>query len=262
MKEVIRVGTCGYSYPHWRGVLYPEGLATSKWLARYASVFPTVELNATFYKLPTARAIERWRDETPDGFVFACKGSRYLTHLKRLRDTGEGIRRYFALVEGLGEKLGPILFQLPPQMSRPDVDRLAAFLAELPPGHEYAFEFRHPAWYTSEVCALLDEYEIAFCEHDLLPMGPPRRTGSFRYLRFHGAQAKYEGRYGKLALLPVAADLARTEKQGTSAWVYFNNDAHGHAVLDALDLAELLELPWRKRLSAALYEGEAPASPG
>ena len=252
---MIQVGTSGYSYPHWRGVLYPRGLPVSRWLERYASVFPTVELNATFYKLPTKRAIERWRDETPDDFVFACKGSRYLTHLKRLRDTGQGIRRYFDLVEGLGEKLGPILFQLPPQMSRPDVDRLAAFLAELPPHHAYAFEFRHPAWYTSEVCALLDEYGIAFCEHDLLPLGPPRLTGSFRYLRFHGAGAKYAGRYGKLALVPVAADLRRTERRGVDAWVYFNNDAHGHAVFDARDLAELLELPWATRLSSALQEG-------
>lgn len=260
---MIHVGTSGYSYPHWRGILYPERLPVSRWLERYASVFSTVELNATFYKLPTVRAIARWRATTPEGFVFACKGSQYLTHRKRLRDAGEGLRRYFELIDALGEKLGPVLFQLPPQMSRPDTDRLAAFLAELPPGHLYAFEFRHPAWYTAEVCALLDAYGIAFCEHDLLPMGPPRRTGTFRYLRFHGALAKYEGRYGKAALLPVAADLLRTESQGVDAWVYFNNDTHGHALFDALDLAELLELPMAKPLASALHVGEMEAaSPG
>ncbi len=249
---MIQVGTSGYSDPHWRGILYPVSMPVSHWLERYASVFSTVELNATFYKLPTPRAVERWRATTPEGFVFACKGSQYLTHRKRLRDAGQGLKRYFDVIEGLKEKLGPVLFQLPPQMSRPDTDRLAAFLAELPEGHRYAFEFRHPAWYTSEVCALLDEYGIAFCEHDLLPMGPPRLTGSFRYLRFHGALAKYEGRYGKAALLPVASDLVRTDRQGMGAWVYFNNDAFGHALFDARDLSELLDLPLADALTASL----------
>lgn len=252
---MIHLGTSGYSYPHWRGILYPVGLPVSRWLERYAAVFSTVELNATFYKLPTPRAVERWRTETPDDFVFACKGSQYLTHRKRLRDAGPGLKRYFDLIVGLKEKLGPVLFQLPPQMSRPDTDRLAAFLAELPQPGLYAFEFRNQAWYTSEVCALLDEYGIAFCEHDALPIGPPRLTGSFRYLRFHGALAKYEGRYGKAALLPVAADLVRTEQQGKDAWVYFNNDAHGHALFDARDLAELLDLPFAHELTTSLQAG-------
>lgn len=250
---MIHLGTSGYSYPHWRGLLYPEHLGTSHWLERYAEFFETVELNATFYKLPTARAVERWRESTPRDFVFACKGSRYLTHLKRLRDTEEGLHRYFSLIEGLGNKLGPILFQLPPQMKHPDTDRLASFLEKLPKGYRYAFEFRSPEWYTGEVCALLDEYGVAFCEHDWLGVSPPRPTGGFRYLRFHGASARYEGRYGKAALRPFAVDLLAWRRKGRDAYVYFNNDAHGHALFDAAALGRLLGLPFADALERALH---------
>src|SRR6266851_2501100 len=174
----IRVGTSGYVYKHWRNLLY-EGVPPSRWLERYAQVFDTVELNATFYRLPSASMVDGWRDRTPRGFLFACKGSRYLTHMKRLKDPGPGLDRYFEVVLRLGAKLGPILW---------------------------------------------------------LP--PPAHTGGWRYVRFHGATGKYRGRYGRTALRKWARDL---KAYGRDAYVYFNNDTHGHAVRDALDLSELLD---------------------
>ncbi len=234
----IFVGTSGYQYDHWRRVLYPEGLGQSHWLARYAEVFGTVELNVTFYRLPTAAAVERWRDETPDGFLFALKGSRYLTHVKRLLDAGQGLRRFFRVVRRLGPKLGPVLWQLPPQM-RPDLGRLEAFLARLPADVRHAVEFRGEGWYAAETCALLDGHGVAFCEHDLVARRPPRLTGGFRYLRFHGTTAPYSGRYGRAALGTVAEDLRRWRRRG-DAFAYFNNDLGGCAVRDALDLGALL----------------------
>ena len=235
---MIHLGTSGYVYAHWREIFYPKGLPARQWLAHYARIFRTVELNATFYRLPTAKAVDGWREGTPEGFLFAAKGSRYLTHMKRLKDVGDGIDRYFDLILRLGRKLSVVLWQLPPQMNRADPERLARFLEALPrKGLRHAVEFRSAAWYVDSVCDVLDAHGAAFCEHDLVAPRPPRMTGGFRYLRFHGATGKYRGRYGKRALAPLARDLlARRE----DAYVYFNNDIGGHAIRDALDLSDLL----------------------
>jgi uncharacterized protein YecE (DUF72 family) len=233
----LRVGTSGWQYRHWRGGLYPEGLAQGRWLERYAAVFDTVEVNATFYRLPTADAVDGWRDLVPPGFTFAVKGSRYLTHMKRLLDAGPGVRRFFRPVARLGGKLGPVLWQLPPRMKR-DVARLERFLSRLPPGR-HAFEFRDPAWYAEETCAALDRHGVAFCEHDAVKVRPPRLTGGFRYVRFHGTTGRYAGRYGAGALRPFAASVLASVGRGVDVFVYFNNDVGGHAVLDALALLRL-----------------------
>jgi uncharacterized protein YecE (DUF72 family) len=234
----IRVGTSGYQYRHWRGVLYPRGVPVSSWLAHYASYFDTVELNATFYRLPTESAADRWRASVPLGFLFAVKGSRYLTHLKRLREAGEGLDRFFAPVSRLGPTLGPVLWQLPPQFA-PDLGRLEQFLAALPPGR-HALEFRDPGWYADASCDVLDRYGAAFCEHDRVERRPPRVTGGFRYVRFHGTTGQYHGRYGPKALRPWAEDLLDWARSGRDAFVYFNNDLGGAAVHDALDLLAAL----------------------
>lgn len=256
----LRIGTSGWVYAHWRGVLYPPGLGSARWLARYAELFDTVELNATFYRLPTPTAVDRWRDGTPEGFVFAAKGSRFLTHMKRLGDSGPGLRRYFTPIRRLGAKLGPILWQIPPQMSRPDLERLEAFLRRLPRGPRYAFEFRHPAWYTPAVCELLDAHGVAFCEHDHVGVRPPWPTGGFRYLRFHGAGARYADRYGRDALAPFARDLRRWRHAGRGAYVYFNNDIGGAAVHDALDLKALMGLIPRRPHEELLGTAGAPVT--
>ncbi|HYY53044.1 MAG TPA: DUF72 domain-containing protein [Myxococcales bacterium] len=238
---MIHLGTSGYVYDHWRHVFYPKGLPTRHWLEHYARVFSTVELNATFYRLPTASAVDGWREGTPRGFRFAAKGSRYLTHMKRLKDPGAGIEKYFDLILRLRTKLSVVLWQLPPQMNKADPDRLAQFLDKLPHRElRHAVEFRSPAWYVGEVCDVLDAYGAAFCEHDLVRLRPPRLTGGFRYLRFHGATGKYRGRYGKRALRPFALDLLAWHGD---AYVYFNNDTFGHAIRDALDLSDLLGEP-------------------
>lgn len=251
----VRVGTSGYQYRHWRGVLYPAGVAQRRWLPWYARFFDTVELNATFYRLPLPGAVDRWRDEVPDGFRFAVKGSRYLTHMKQLRDPEPGLAHFLAPVLRLGGKLGPILWQLPARLS-PDPGRLDAFLAALPPELPRAVEFRSERWYTREVCAVLDRRGAAFCEHDLVEARPPRLTGAFRYLRFHGATGRYQGRYGEEALRQVAEDLSRHARDGGEAWVFFNNDLQGHAVRDAAALRGLLGT------ALTLPRARPPAPPG
>lgn len=225
-------------YRHWRGLLYPEGLAQKRWLERYARFFDTVEMNATFYRLPAPETVARWRDATPPGFTFAVKGSRYLTHLKRLLDTGEGLLRFFRPVSRFGPKLGPVLWQLPPRF-KPDHDRLDRFLTRLPP-LRHAIEFRDPDWYSEETCAVLDRHGVAFCEHDNVKREPPRLTGRFRYVRFHGTTGRYSGRYGAEALRGHAEWYLDSAARGLDVFVYFNNDVGGHAVRDALDLLTLV----------------------
>jgi uncharacterized protein YecE (DUF72 family) len=239
---MIRLGTSGFSYPDWKHLLY-EGVPQRKWLEHYAQVFRTVELNATFYRLPAEKTVDRWREETPGGFLFACKGSRYLTHMKRLTDEGPGIRRFFDKVDRLKQKLGPILWQLPPTLKKANLELLESYLSRLPKGRRHVFEFRAEDWYREEVCRVLDRHGAAFCEHDLVGRLPPRTTGGFRYIRFHGAGARYSGRYKKKALEPWARDLESWSAQGRDAFVYFNNDQFGHALMDALDFSELLDQP-------------------
>ncbi|HEX9289679.1 MAG TPA: DUF72 domain-containing protein [Anaeromyxobacteraceae bacterium] len=234
----VLVGTSGFVYAHWRGILYPKDLPQRCWLARYVSEFRTVELNNTFYRLPRPEAVDRWRAETPEGFVFAAKGSRFMTHMKRLLDPEPGLARYFEPVSRLREKLAVVLWQLPPRWHA-DLERLDAFLAALPRGVRHAVEFRDESWYDEAVCDVLEAHGAAFCEHDIIRKRPPRLTGGFRYLRFHGWTGKYHGRYGAEALAPWARDLARFSRRG-DAFVYFNNDVGGHAVLDARDLVSML----------------------
>jgi uncharacterized protein YecE (DUF72 family) len=225
-------------YRHWRGVLYPGGLPQRAWLGRYAGLFDTLEVNATFYRLPTPESVERWRETVPPGFTFAVKGSRYLTHLKRLLDADEGLRRFFRPISRFGPKLGPVLWQLPPHM-KPDPERLDRFLGRLPPGR-HAVEFRDPDWYSLETCAVLARHGAALCEHDLVARDPPRLTGGFRYVRFHGTTGRYAGRYGAAALRRHARDYLASAARGEDVFVYFNNDLGGHAVRDALDLLALV----------------------
>lgn len=243
----IHLGTSGYVYADWKRRFYPLGLPARRWLSWYANVFTSVELNATFYRLPSNQTVDHWREQVPSGFRFACKGSRFLTHLKRLTDVGPGLEHFYTPVRRLGRKLGPVLWQLPPSMKTPDPERLHRFLAHQPRGIRQVVEFRHAAWYHPEVLAVLEQHHTALCEHDLLPEPAPHPTGGFRYLRFHGPQGHARGRYGRKALRPVAKDLKRWREHGHTAWVFFNNDPGAASVLDAIDLAQLLgtrvELP-------------------
>jgi uncharacterized protein YecE (DUF72 family) len=242
----LHLGTSGYVYGHWKGIFYPRGVPPSRWLEYYARFFDTVELNGTFYRLPPETAVDRWRENVPADFLFVCKGSRFLTHMKRLLDTGLGLERFYRPVLRLGVKLGPILWQLPPTFKKPDLARLDRFLAAQPEGTRHAIEFRDPAWYTKEVCDLLDRYGAAFCEHDRVDRAPPRLTGGWRYIRFHGPSGGgYHGRYGTRRLEPFARKLKTWLKGGREAFVYFNNDMCGAALYDAQELGRLLGLPIR-----------------
>ncbi|MBI5545318.1 MAG: DUF72 domain-containing protein [Deltaproteobacteria bacterium] len=237
----VRIGTSGYVYPHWRGRFYPEDLPGRAWLAWYAERFDTVELNNTFYRLPTEKAARGWAAQVPRSFLFAVKGSRFLTHVKRLKDTGEGIRRFFEAIAPLAGKVGPVLWQLPPTM-KPDPPRLKAFLDALPGGFQPVVELRNPDWYCDAVFEVLEEAGASLCLHDLVeasaPFPPP---GRLYYRRFHGAGSPYAGRYGPRTLTRFALEMERLAESGRPCFAYFNNDAQAHAVLDALDLRALLE---------------------
>ena len=201
------IGTSGWSYRHWRGPFYPVGLPAKQHLAFYAERFDTVEVNGTFYRLIAPRTLSAWREQTPGDFVFACKGSRFLTHMKRLTDCGQGLERYFERVRSLGPKLGPILFQLP-ETFRPQPERLAGFLDCLPGGHRYAFEFRNPDWFAPEIFELLRSRNAALCLYEFAGRHSPLEvTGDFVYLRLHGPGGPYQGSYGEPALKAWAGHL-------------------------------------------------------
>ena len=234
------VGTSGWSYRHWQKRFYPPDLKTSDWLGYYAHNFPTVEINNTFYHLPSEKAVRRWQRITPPSFVFAVKASRYLTHIKRLRAPVESLKRFLAVVSPLGKKLGPILFQLPPGFKR-DLERLESFLEGLPPQYRYAVEFRHPSWYVGEVDALLKKFNVAFCIHDFAGKFTPfKLTADFTYLRFHGPKGRYRGSYSTQTLQHWAEILDSLPSRIKVVYCYFNNDERAYAVKNARQLKEFL----------------------
>jgi len=232
----LLVGCSGWSYQHWRGLVYPRDVPAARWLETYSATFDVVEVNATFYRLPTRRAVEHWASETPSGFTFAVKTSRYLTHVKRLRELRAGVARLRERIAPLEEaaKLGPLLWQLPASFHRDD-ERLAGAVDELGSGR-HAFEFRHPSWYVEEVEALLRERDVAFVVADSrrrrLPV--PGSTASWTYVRFHDGRGR-DGNYSEAQLSEWAGRL-----RGTRGYAFFNNDWEGFAVGNALRLRELL----------------------
>jgi uncharacterized protein YecE (DUF72 family) len=240
-RRTVRVGCSGWSYEDWRGRLYPKEGSTSGWLARYAEVFDTVEVNATFYRLPTRTAAERWASATPEDFCFAVKASRYLTHVRRLRELPEGIRRLAGRIEPLvsSGKLGPVLWQLPATFRRDD-ERLASALAELPPGR-HAFEFRHPSWFTADVERLLHEHDVALVIGDdpRRPFQAHELTADWTLVRLHHGRRGRRGNYSRRELEEWAGRIRRWRRKG-EVFVYLNNDWEGFAVENARLLKLLL----------------------
>ena len=237
-KSSILVGTSGWHYRHWRGPFYPEKLPASEMLPFYADRFGTVELNTTFYRLPPPNAAAEWARRTPRGFCFAAKGSRFITHMKKLRDPDPALARYFEHIRGLGKKLGPIVFQLPPQWPL-NLERLAEFLDALPGRRQYAFEFRNPTWNTQPVYDLLEKHHAAYCVFDLAGFQSPIEvTTDFTYIRLHGPGGKYQGSYTDHRLRQWAARLTRWRLR--SAYVYFDNDQAGYAPKNAQRMREIL----------------------
>jgi uncharacterized protein YecE (DUF72 family) len=236
----LYVGTSGWQYDSWRDVLYPVGVPKRRWLECYTETFPTVENNSAFYRLPKPETFAAWRSRTPAGFMMAVKASRYLTHIRRLQDPAEPVSRFLGAARELGDRLGPVLLQLPPTL-RAEPTRLADCLDRFPNGVQVAVEPRHDSWWTDEVRDVLAAHNAALCWTDVLgrPRIPLWRTAGWGYLRFHEGAAQPWPRYGDQALRSWGMRLADTWDGSADVYVYFNNDPGGAAVHDALRFAEI-----------------------
>jgi uncharacterized protein YecE (DUF72 family) len=235
----IFIGTSGWQYRHW--TFYPKGTSAPKMFEEYLDHFNTVELNSSFYHQPSRETFGGWRKKTPAGFVFSVKASRYITHNKKLHDAKDATDYCIECAEGLGKKLGPILFQMPPSWQI-DLERLESFLKLLPRRRQCTFEFRNPSWMTEETYALLKKYNRAFCIYELAGFESPHEvTADFIYIRLHGPSLfKYNGNYSKPSLKRWAAEINEWKKRVKNIYVYFDNDAHGYAPKNALTLKELI----------------------
>jgi uncharacterized protein YecE (DUF72 family) len=237
----IFVGTSGWQYRHWRDTFYPAGVAQREWLEFYATRFGTVESNAAFYRLPEKQTFEAWRERTPADFVWAVKVSRFLTHIKRLRDPEEPVERFVERARGLGGKLGPALLQLPPQLEM-DAALLDECLAEFPPDVRVAVEFRHRSWWTPEIEDILLRHSAALCWADRFrPIAPLWRTADWGYLRFHQGLSAPRPCYGREALEAWVERIDGAMPRSAELFVYFNNDHRACALRDAIVFAELAQ---------------------
>jgi uncharacterized protein YecE (DUF72 family) len=235
-----RIGCSGWEYKHWAGDFYPADVPRTRWFQHYASVFDTVEINNTFYRLPEERTFAVWAERAPARFLYAVKASRFLTHMKKLKDPEEPLDRLFTRMGPLGRHLGPVLYQLPPGLRRDD-GRLEHFLQALPRGVRHVVEFRDPSWYAEDVLQLLDRFRVALCLHDMRGSASVReRIGPFVYVRFHGATGNYGGGYSDERLEGWAGWLQAQRAQGHDVFAYFNNDVGGHAPRNALTLRRLM----------------------
>lgn len=235
----IYIGTSGWSYSHWgKGIFYPEDLPKRQQLEYYSQMFNSVELNASFYHLPLTQTFKNWYQRTPKDFLFAVKASRYITHIKKLE--GSGWSRFIIRAKYLQEKLGVILFQLPPSW-KSDSQRLEKFISKLSAQYKYVFEFRHNSWFCEEIYHILEKHNIGLCIADS-PHFPFREkiTSGFVYLRFHGARSLYSSRYSKAELQKWAKKIKIWASQGLDIYAYFNNDAQGFAIENARELCGLV----------------------
>lgn len=247
-RGVLRAGTSGWSYPHWRGVLYPAGAKAGEYLSFHARVFSTAEINASFYRAPGGAAFRRWADLAPDDYVFAVKAHRSITHEKRLEGVESEWRSFVSAARVLGGKLGPLLLQFPPSF-RCRADLLAEFLEahrrEFGGGLRLAFEFRHASWFEGEPAELLRAHGAAMVVADSAryPQAPMDAPGAFAYLRFHGPGALFASGYSDAQLRQWAERIRGWLDAGVDVYAYFNNDAGGCAVRNALRLRELVAVP-------------------
>jgi uncharacterized protein YecE (DUF72 family) len=232
------IGTSGWNYDHWKGAFYPDNCAKRKWLEFYTGKFDTVEVNATFYRTMKPQTVENWRLKTPDGFVWAVKANRFITHVRKLRNTQESLARFFETVQPLRGKLGPILFQLPPSLNfEPGV--FEAFCGQLPQDKKIVIEARHASWLESEPQAALKRHNIAWCMSDTAGRYPYLEavTSDFIYVRLHGSRKLYASEYTEDELQGWKKKIHQWDLE---AYVYFDNDASGYAPKNALRLKEIM----------------------
>ena len=238
MAELF-IGTSGWCYAHWAGTFYPPEVPKARWLEYYHRHFATVELNSSFYGLPKETTFRKWRERVPEKFIFAVKANRYITHVKKLSEPAESVELFLSRARLLGDKLGPILFQTPASL-KVRQDKLEQILRLRPEGLRFCFEFRHISWFCKEVYDLLSRYNGALCIADS-PAFPRAtgRTADFSYLRLHGSTILYRSRYSPDELRIWAKRIRRILDEDADVYVYFDNDAGGYAVMNALELASL-----------------------
>lgn len=238
---LVRIGTSGWHYDHWIGEVYPDHLDRCELLEYYSDLFGTVEINNSFYSMPSAETLRSWSGTVPNGFVFSMKASRYITHMKKLTDPEEPVGRFLERADVLDYRLGPILFQLPPRW-RCNPTRLAEFLQILPEDRRYAMEFRDESWFCGEVYSLLEKHGVAFCIYQLAGQQSPREiTADFVYVRLHGPGEAYRGSYSDRDLQGWAGAVSSWDGGARDVFLYFDNDERGYAARDALRLKEMLE---------------------
>jgi uncharacterized protein YecE (DUF72 family) len=236
----IHIGTSGWSYDHWKGPFYPEGLPGKRMLEYYAQHFRSVEINSSFYRLPEKKTLQHWYECTPDDFLFTAKASRYITHMKKLREPQKTVPPLLDRISMLEDKLGPILFQLPPHW-RFNAERLSSFLDSLSNEFRYAFEFRDQSWLNRQTFELLARHNMSFCIYELAGFTAPEEiTADYIYVRLHGPGDAYQGSYSGKALSAWARTLADRARRGINVYCYFDNDQLGYAAKNAGQLQEIL----------------------
>jgi uncharacterized protein YecE (DUF72 family) len=236
----VRIGTSGWQYRHWKKIFYPDNLRRADWLTYYAGVFPSVEVNASFYKLPEAADIQKWCACTPAEFRFSVKAPRSITHFKKLKNCESQLQTLLGRMEAFGQRLGPVLFQLPPRW-RCNPRRLESFLWMLPRDQSFAFEFRDPSWHQEEVYALLADHGAAFCIFDLDGVTTPLvAPGKFVYVRLHGPRSAYTGNYRAPTLRTWSGRALGWRRHKKDSYVYFDNDDRGYAVKNARRLLGMM----------------------
>ncbi len=243
MKGKCFIGTSGWFYGHWYGNFYPEKLPKDRLLQYYARFFDTVEMNNTFYHLPKENTVKLWKDKVKKEFLFSVKASRFITHIKKLKNIREPLRLFLDRADLLKRKLGPILFQLPPSFKRDD-KVLDGFFKKLPKGYDYVMEFRNESWFKKDVYEIMRKYKVAFCIASMpkLPV-VSEITAPFSYIRMHGGTELYGSNYSRDELRKWASKVKRFLREGLNVYVYFNNDAHGYAVKNALELKKIIGPP-------------------
>jgi uncharacterized protein YecE (DUF72 family) len=240
MKGKVHIGTSGWHYKHWVGTFYPDKTPPSKQFAYYSSVFDTVELNNPFYRLPARETFAKWKRESPKDFLFAVKANRYITHMKKLDDVEESLNTFLKHASALENKLGPILFQLPPGW-KIDIDRFATFVKLLPRDQRFVFEFRNHTWYDERIYDILEKNGCAFCIYELAGHHSPIEvTANFVYIRLHGPGAKYQGSYSTRTLNTWAKRILNWQNDRKDTYVYFDNDQAGYAAFNAGKLGEIV----------------------
>jgi len=239
-ENKILIGTSGWNYKHWQGPFYDKDLKQENWLDYYSKKFSTVEINNSFYNLPERKTLQLWKETTPSGFIFSVKASRYITHMKKLNEPEDALNRFLKRITVLDEKLGPVLFQLPPKWHI-NRERLADFLKLLSKDFRYVFEFRDETWWDESIYQLLEKHNAAFCIYDLnRRLSPKKVTTDFVYVRLHGPEDAYQGLYDKQTLSGWAGSFSAYTDNVTKIYCYFDNDQKGYAAQNALQLQDMI----------------------